>query len=468
MPDAAAHPRSARIAPAHGVAWVWAGFVAVHAANILLNLFHISRPLSDVTVVYRSWVNGMVNGAGVPGVDRPFVYPLASLAPMLLARLVGGDSALGMGLAWLALVSVLDALALWALLRVGRRAEAGAWPAGVRAGAWWVAYCAAAGPITMGRIDAITVPLALLGIVALRRHPGLAGALWTLGAWMKVWPAALVFAALVASRRRLRIAGGAAAVCAGVVVGAWALGGVGELLSFLGMQQGRGLQLESTAASAFLLANQLGIGHVTTGFDFDILTYQVYGPGVAAVTRLLTPLLALLTLAVVGLEALAARRRPDDPMVLPAAALALVCVFFVANRVGSAQFVCWLGPAIVLGLLAGPAVARRFRVPAVLALVLAALTQAIYPHYYYIVFAQSPIGVVLLVVRNALWVALLAWAVRELVRVVRSSPLTRTRASDPARRSAPSPRHSSVPRHRVRLADHPAPATPRRAWAGAP
>lgn len=420
-PDLSAPSRAPRVAPARRAALVWAAFGAVHLANILLNLFHPGRPLSDVTTVYRSWVNAMLNGAGVPGVDKPFVYPVASLLPMLLARLVGGDSAVGMGLAWLVIVTALDALALWVLTRAGGRVSksAGAWPAGLRAGAWWVAFCAAAGPITMGRIDGITVPLAILGIAALRSRPGLAGALWTLGAWMKVWPAALVLAALAVSRRRLRVLAGAAAACAGVAVTAWALGGAGELLSFLGVQQGRGLQLESTAASAFLLADMLGIGHVTTRFDFDIITFQVYGAGVEPVTRVLTPLMGALTLFVLAAAAVASRRRPTDPMVLPAAALALVSVFFVANRVGSAQFVCWLGPAIVLGLMAGPAVARRFEWPAALALVLAALTQLIYPHFYNIVFSQSILGVLMLFARNALWVALLAWAVRELVRAAR-------------------------------------------------
>src|SRR5690606_23732598 len=98
----------------------------------------------------------------------------------------------------------------------GRR-EAAAW--------WWLGFLALLGPIALARIDSITVPLAVVALLVVAKHPFVAGVLLALATWMKVWPAALIGALLVASgsRRTILVAGAVTSAAIAVVV--IALGG---------------------------------------------------------------------------------------------------------------------------------------------------------------------------------------------------------------------------------------------------
>jgi hypothetical protein len=91
--------------------------------------------------------------------------------------------------------------------------------------------------------------------------------------------------------------------------------------------------------------------------------------------------------------------------------LALVMAFIVINKVGSPQFMLWLVVPVIAGILT---VGRRFLVPAVLALALAALTQVVYPYLYGFLLLVNPAMVLVLTVRNALEVVLLVVALRAL------------------------------------------------------
>ena len=54
------------------------------------------------------------------------------------------------------------------------------------------------GPIAVARIDSFTIPIAVIGMLLLATAPKVAGMLLTIAAWIKVWPAALIAAAVVA------------------------------------------------------------------------------------------------------------------------------------------------------------------------------------------------------------------------------------------------------------------------------
>ena len=75
---------------------------------------------------------------------------------------------------------------------------------------FWLAYPGArSGRSAMYRIDAVTVPLAVAGCLWLVGRPWIASVLLAVATWIKVWPAALLAAALIAVRRRGAIVGGA-------------------------------------------------------------------------------------------------------------------------------------------------------------------------------------------------------------------------------------------------------------------
>ncbi|MCP2031748.1 hypothetical protein L1277_001846 [Okibacterium sp. HSC-33S16] len=395
---------------------VWVGFLAVHALLgwICLGMpgtgigeYALGLPLGDVTLVYRPWVLQALGGSGVPGIDEPWVYPIAALLPMIAALSAGPEN---YGLSWLLLVTALNAGALALLLGRGtsRRRRAAAW--------WWIAFTAALGPIALARIDAVTVPLAVIALLLVAQHPRIGGTLLALATWIKVWPAALIGALLLASTRRWTVlAAGAvtSAILAGIVIGA---GGGAHLLGFVVEQTGRGLQIEAPVAAPYLWLAVAGVGSSAIVYSTDILTFQVAGPHTEVVAALMTPLLACAGAAVALLGLRAVRSGAPLVRLFPPLALAFVVTFQLVNKVGSPQFLTWLVAPIVLGIVWR---GRGYAVPASIALVLAALTQFVYPYLYVRLLAADPLLVAVLTVRNIGYVVLWGWAVHAVVTASR-------------------------------------------------
>lgn len=395
---------------------LWAGFVLAHLWLGMLALYAPGQPIGDVTGVYRFWiVDYAFAGHGWVGIDTVWVYPILAIVPMIASAALGPDLYAS---TWLSLVMLVDAVAFAVVLTVSRRAGV------AHPGWWWLGFLVALGPVAVGRIDSFTVPVALVGMLVVVSRPALGGILLTVGAWTKVWPAALVAAVVVALRGRARVILGAAATSAVVLVVALALGAGGNVFSFITQQTGRGLQIESVIATLWMWDATLGPGHSRVYYDTAILTFQLRGDGVAAAAAIATPLLAVAVLVVLGLGLVATRRGRTAGEVLPPLALALTLAMIVFNKVGSPQFATWLAVPIVFGLLAAASGGRSFRVPAALGLAIAALTQACYPYLYHDLLGVPKLSMVLvLTTRNLLYVALFAWAVAALARVARRGPV---------------------------------------------
>lgn len=387
-------------------AGLWVAFVLVHLVTAFLGFVEPNLPMGDVYLVYEPWARGAVGGGAIPGVTEQWVYPQLALAPIVLA--LGLEWIAGYEIAWAVLVTTLDALA-FALL-VGRGRSAGR----TLAAAFWLAFALLLGPVGMYRLDAVTVPLAIAGCLWLIGRPALAATLLAIATWIKVWPAALLAAAVIAVRRRLVLVGMAAAVGAGVLIAVMAAGGARHAFGFVAGQTGRGLQLEAPVTAWYLWQAVAGVDDAFVYYDSGILTFQVTGADVDAVIAAMTPLLAVTVLAVAALGAWRAWRGASFAALFPALALALVLAFIVTNKVGSPQFQTWIIAPIVLGLVIDR---RRWRSPAVAALVIALLTHLVYPLLYNRLIVADALAAGVLTARNALLIALMAWAV---VRVVRA------------------------------------------------
>jgi hypothetical protein len=386
---------------------LWLLFIGVHAFYGWVASWHPSVPFNDVTGVYRGWVESAIATGSFPGVHEPFVYPVGALGPMLLTNLIGPGEAYG--LAWMIIVIVLDCIALWWLtMRQNTNVSAGmrrtaAW--------WWLAFLVLLGPIALGRIDTLTVPIVLIALLEIRSRVRTSGFWLTIGAWFKVWPAAAFAGAFAVIERRWKLVQGALIGCVVVLLPVMVFNGTDGLrnaFSFVTGQTGRGLQLESAAASVFLVFKSLGNSDYEVRFDYDILTQQISGPGVDLVGDLLTPLMFVMVLILLALGFWWHRKGAGMARVFPALLLALVTSFIVFNKVGSPQFMTWLAPIIVLGLVWD---GRRFAPLAWISLVIAGLTQYIYPWFYWTVVGAAPIGAFALFIRNALLVVLLVAAV---------------------------------------------------------
>jgi hypothetical protein len=386
---------------------LWAVFVVVHAGLSWLCLNAPGLPLGDVTLVYRPWSLQLAAGSAIVGIDTDWVYPLLAHLPMQLA-LVAGDAAYGV--TWLALMTVLDAVVFAMLLGHGssRRRIAAAW--------WWIAYIAVLGPISLGRIDSVTVPLAVVAVLIVMRRPAAASLLLALATWMKVWPAAMIAAAVVALSSRWRIVFWGAVLSFVVLVVAVVLGGAGHVLSFLTEQSGRGLQLEAPVSLIWVWQAAAGVEGAYIYYDQAILTFQVAGAGIDVAIALMTPLLAVAVAAVVLLGVFVVRGGAPVIRVLPTLSLALVVVLIAVNKVGSPQYLTWLIAPIVLGIAWQ---GRRFTTPAAIALGLGGLTHLVYPYLYGLLLAAWPPMVAVLTLRNLGYFVLLGWCVAELLRARR-------------------------------------------------
>src|SRR5450759_2414822 len=309
--------------------------------------------LGDV-VLYQVWVRGMTSGHGLPVHDERWQYPpgaavvllIAGLAPRYMWGLVG-------------VVFVADAAAFFALLR-GRR-------------------------------------------------PVLAGAALAIGGWVKVWPVLL----LGALRDRRAVPGallGAAVASIAVVLALAATGQLGAATAFLAFQQARGLQVESVAATPFMVARAFGIGPPPV-YQYGAMEVATAGRDVAVAVCTAGEALVLLLFAAAALRAwrrpppAAGSQAAGPPTAGPASAdraLALVLGLMVTSRVLSPQYLLW-----ALGL-AATAVAmgsRRQWTTACLLLVAAAASHLVYPVLYGGVLSGRPLPTGVLVARNLLLIA---------------------------------------------------------------
>jgi hypothetical protein len=354
------------------------------------------------------------------GIDTVWVYPILALVPMLVADLLGPAQFVP---TWLTEVMIVDAAAFLVILSFhrDRRLSAVGW--------WWLAFLLLLGPVAVGRVDSITVPIAIIGVLLLASRPAAAAVLLAVATWIKVWPAALIAAAIVAMRERWRVLAGAAAASLVVAVVALLLGAGGNLLSFIGQQAGRGLQVESPIGTFWMWdawATQSSRSIVY--YDQGILTYQVVGPGAVTAAAIVTPVLAVVTAALLVLGFAAMRRGVPATELLPPLTLAITTALILFNKVGSPQFVTWLAVPIVLGLTASiTGRGGSFRVPAILGLVIAGLTQLIYPYLYDQLIGLNFTMLLILSARNVLYIALLLWAVVAVVDAVRFEPETTLR-----------------------------------------
>ena len=386
---------------------LWLAFALVHAGflAVLAPMMLSGDVLSDVRF-YREWAFDALDGHR-QGIDTDWVYPIGALVPMLLAA-AGGFSAYMFS--WFLLFTALNAGA-FALLtaRLDVRRTTAAY--------WWLAATALLGPVAVGRIDGLTVPMVIAALLLLGRRPVVASALLAAATWIKVWPAAVILALLVAWPRRLTLLVTGAAVSAAVAAAVALSGGLTHLLSFIGAQGDRGMQLEAPFTTPGLWQAILGQSDAHIYEDIVINTREVRGAWGEPVAAAMTPLLAMAAVAVAVLLAWALRRGAPARELIAAGALALVSAFIVFNKVGSPQFMLWLVAVTAVGLAWE---GRAWRFPAWCMLGVAGLTTLVYPVLYEALHDDLNAGVALLLtLRNVAVLVLFGWAVARIIRLAR-------------------------------------------------
>ena len=388
---------------------LWLAFVAAHLWLGMLNLYAPGLPLGDVTITYKLWTDQIVTGNYWMGIDTVWVYPILAILPMLAAFALGPALYAS---TWLSMVMLLNAVAFAAITgwATSRRRAAVGW--------WWIAFLVLLGPIAIARIDSISVPLAIVGILLLATRPTAAAVVLTVATWMKVWPAALIAAAVIACRGRARILLVVLSVSLGIVVVALLFGSGTNVFSFITQQTGRGLQAEAPVSTVWLWQALAGVPNTYIYYDQNILSFQIVGDGVSVAAAVMTPILAVVALAVAATGVWAVRRGARSTELLAPLALALVTTLIVVNKVGSPQFIAWLAVPVIFGLATNAAGhGHSFRFPSTVVLVVAVMTQAFYPYLYIELISLNPVLLFVVTARNVLLCVLLAWAIRTVVLV---------------------------------------------------
>ncbi|KND38651.1 glycosyltransferase 87 family protein [Streptomyces acidiscabies] len=367
---------------------------------------------TDVSVIYRSWYEILRTGT-FPLHDVTWQYPPAAALPLLAPALL---PFLDYASAFFLLAFAADLAVLTLLLNAAHR------PGRTRRGVWvWVAGVPLLGPTAYARYDILVTAVAVAALVAGARRPRVMGALISLGALLKVWPALLLAGV---ARRRTWLA---ATLTTALLLAASAF--VPGAFTFVTSQRDRGTEVESLGALVFHVARHFGWpGEV----HFVYGSLEFTGPGVKAVS---TAALFLTSVAFGWLLMwrLMARRyslhTPAD------AAFTAVLLFTLSSRVISPQYLVWLiGTAAVCLCFRG----SRMGLPAVLVLVAAGVTVIEFPIRFDDVVDSTPLGVALLLVRNGLLVTAALTACARLWRSTSARPKPLPLPAQPTRAKVPS------------------------------
>ncbi|MDF2917353.1 MAG: hypothetical protein K0S70_1570 [Microbacterium sp.] len=390
------------------------GFVAFHAAYILALLpLIIAGGTEGDLPLYRQWAQDAVQGTW-PIIDFEWVYPAGALLPIVAPIALGPYL---YQLLWLLMLAGANWLALAAIAgaRLQRRS---AYPA-----AWyWLLSILLLAPVSMLRLEGFAAPLAIAGLVWVSRRPVVAGALIALATWIKVWPAAIAAAVVAVCRSRWWVAVGGAVASVVIMIAVVLAGGASNLFSFLTIQGTRAPQLEAPVATPWVWATIWELPGARIQQNYELATREVIGHGAMAAGEVVGWLMIaafgaialLLVRARMTWVAGAQRVERAEGRLMVLGAFALTAALIVFNKVGSPQYMLWLAPIVVVGLLIDP---DRWRTPAKWMAVTSFLTTLVFPIFYMPLVRADPFAASLLLARNVLLVALFIWSIQALWRI---------------------------------------------------
>ncbi|WP_426518922.1 glycosyltransferase 87 family protein [Diaminobutyricibacter sp. McL0618] len=402
---------------------VLSAFVGLHAIFLVaLGPTILTGSVLGDLPLYRTWAIDALNYGQWPGISESWVYPVGALAPILAAAIAGP---LFFQLIWFVIITALNGWSVLVLIR-------GESSAGYRAAWWWMLFLLLMSPVALLRLEGLTAPLVVVGLIWLARRPLIAGVLLALAAWIKVWPAAVVLAATIGHRRRWPMLAAAAGVTAGIVATVAALGGLRFVAGFVTTQAQRGLQLEAPVTTPWLWMADLGAPNTYVWQNNLLSTEEVSGPGDSVAVTVMGFAMPIALALILVLMLWVHRTVGAHPGLALLGSLALVTALVAFNKVGSPQYILWIGPVVAVGVMADP---PGWRVPSRLLLAIAGLTTLIFPILYMPLVGGDMAAATVLTVRNALLLVLLGWAIAGLIALRKSQRGSSATSADSSRAS---------------------------------
>ena len=264
-------------------------------------------------------------------------YPTPVIGLLVVPYLLGLGTQHGYVIVFALMMLAIDAAFTWSLWHTGGAMKG-------QAVVFWTLFLALVGPTAYLRFDLITCVLAGWSVIfLLRRHNVTAGALTAAGAAVKLWPA-LLWPALLPGARRQKITTtlGFALTGAALAVASIAFAGWDRLMSPLHWQSGRGLQIESIAATVPMLGRALGAGdYVVTLSRYQ--AYEIWGPGVHPIVTIAD--LAFYAGLLTAFAAYLVWLWRGHGRIIEAVALVqlVILIMIVTNKTFSPQYIMWVG-----------------------------------------------------------------------------------------------------------------------------
>lgn len=311
-------------------------------------------------------------------------YPTPVVWLLRLPQVLGGHGYSSYLALFMVLMALLDAgLTVWLWWR-GRRT--GSWAA-----LYWMFFTFLIGPLVYNRFDLVPSVLAAAALLLLTRVPAVSGGLVALGAAIKLWPALLIIGLFGRRPGRAAASWGFAGTGAALVALSLVAAGWGRLVSPLTWQSGRGLQVESVWATPLMVNVLAHPGRYYIQLS-PWQAYEIYGPGVRAMLVVSSIATVVGAAAIIALAVRSWRSPGHDVRTSAVVMIAIVSIMIVTNKTFSPQYLVWLAGPLAVYLLAR---GDRPRLPQerpllVLGLVLALLTQLVYPLYYFWVTEAGP------------------------------------------------------------------------------
>ena len=346
--------------------------------------------------LYNFWAKGLAKGI-FPIDDSMWQYPPLAGVVFAIPQWLFGNALTG----FIVFMIVIDLLILITLLITGLnrfKINPSSTSLNGLSGAWfWVLWPILMGPLALTRFDVVPTLFALLALIALSNkkvRPYLSGFLLSIGALVKLWPMLLLVVYPKKVIKKVSTSFVSTSVLVILFMGTWSVG----FSNFLNNQTSRGLQVESIAATPFVLAKLFG-ANVEYPFRYGSLEVQ------AAFAAEIGFLLNLFTLIVFIILFILNYRNKLNNLNLFDKALVIVMISIALSRVFSPQFWVWLGGLAALALINKE---TKLKKVIVLLSISAFLTQLLYPGQYVQLLSGEFFATLLQLTRVTLFVWALA------------------------------------------------------------
>jgi hypothetical protein len=320
--------------------------------------------------LYNFWAKGLVKGI-FPIDDPMWQYPPLAGVVFAIPQWIFGNALTG----FIIFMIIFDLLILITLLITGLnrfKSNSSSTSLNGLSGAWfWILWPILMGPLALTRFDVVPTFFALLALIVLshkKMRPYFSGFLLGIGALVKLWPMLLFVIYPKNVVKKVSTSFVSTLLLMILFMSTWSVG----FTNFLNNQTSRGLQVESIAATPFVLAKLFG-ANVEYPFRYGSLEVQaLYANEIGFLLNLFT-LIVFMILFILNFQ------NKLNYLNLFDKALVIVMISIALSRVFSPQFWVWIGGLSALALINKE---TKLKKVIVLLSISAFLTQLLYPGQY--------------------------------------------------------------------------------------